>query len=257
MSKNKIEKFDNLAKKYDLYRPRYPKIFFKEILFWSKKKKNSNLNILDIGSGTGIVLEKLVNVFGNKNNFYAIDISSKMINIGIKKFPFVKWIKGKAENLINKLPNIDIFIFGQSFQWMNSNIILKLIKKKINNKGLICILQNNRNFKVNSFLNDYEFILESINPKYSRYYRKISYKKEINKVFDINKYIYIYMLKSWDSFLFIDEFFGMINSSTQVNKVKSINKNLFNKKINLLLDKYLFKNKILLSYETELFIFKI
>ncbi len=250
---NKKEKFDNLAKKYDLYRPRYKSIFLKEIFNWRYKKKK--LNILDIGSGTGIVLEKLINIFGKKNNFYAIDISKKMIDIGKKKFPFVKWIKGKIENKINSLPNMDIFIFAQSFQWINRKILLNLIKK-INKKGLICILQNNRDYKSNIFLNKYENLLESINSKYSRKYRKINFKKELNYYIDKKKYTYLYMVKTWEIYLTIKKFLGMVNSSTQVVKVKSINKKIFFKKLNNLLNRYLYNKKILVSYETELFIFK-
>lgn len=254
MSINKKEKFDDLAKKYDLYRPRYKTIFFKEILNWSNKKRK--LNILDIGSGTGIVLEKLINIFGKKNNFYAIDISIEMIKIGIKKFPFVKWINGKVEDKINDLPKMDIFIFAQSYQWINRKKFFYSIKKQINKEILICILQNNRNYKKNIFLNEYENILESINKNYTRTYRKIKYKQEIDFYIKNKNYIYIYMLKPWEIFLTKKYFLGMINSSTQVKKVKSINKKLFSKKINYLLKNFLYKDKLLVSYETELFIFK-
>ncbi len=251
---NKKEKFDKLAKKYDLYRPRYPIEFLQEIFNWKEKK--NKLNVLDVGSGTGIVLEKLINILGKNNNFYAIDISSEMIKLGKNKFPFVNWIRGIAEEEIKILPNIDIFIFAQSYQWMNRKIILKLIDKKINNGGLFCILQNNRNYKKNIFLNKYETILESINSNYSRKYRNIKYEKEIKFFFKNRKYLYIYMNKLWDIFLSKKEFLGMINSSTQVENVKYINKNIFFKKINSLLKEYLLKKKILISYNTELFLFK-
>ncbi len=254
---NKREKFDKLAQKYDLYRPRYPKEFLKEIFHWSKNNKKKKLNILDVGSGTGIVLEKLINIFGKKNNFYSIDISYEMIKLGKKKFPFVNWIKGKAEEKINLLPNMDIFIFAQSYQWMNRNLILNLIKKKINKKGLFCILQNNRNYKINNFLNEYENILESININYNRKYRNIKYNKEINFFFKKKINLYIYMNKYWDIYLSKKEFLGMINSSTQVENVKNINKKLFYKNINFLLKRYLCKKKLLISYKTELFIFRL
>ncbi len=254
MSINKKEKFDDLSKNYDLYRPRYKKIFFKEIKNWSNKSKK--LNILDIGSGTGIIFEKLINVFGKKNNFYAIDISFKMIRIGKKKFPFVKWIKGKIEEKINYLPKIDIFIFGQSIQWINRKLFFSIVEKKINKNGLICILQNNRNYKINDFLDKYESILESINVNYFRNYRKIKYKEEINLYLKNKNYTYIYMLKPWEIFLTKKQFLGMINSSTQVKEVKLINSKLFFKKLNFLFKCFLYENKVLISYETELFVFK-
>ncbi len=251
----KKNKFDGLAKKYDLYRPRYPIIFFKEINHWIIDKKK--LNILDIGSGTGIALEGLIKILGKKNNFFAIDLSQDMINIGKTKYPYVKWIKGKAEHKIKYLPKMDIIISAQSFQWMNRIKLLKLIKKKLNLNGIFCILQNNRNYKINDFLNKYENILEKINSQYSRKYRKFKYKKEIKLIFN-NKYrIYIYLNYLWTDYLTKQEFIGMSYSSTQVQQVKNINNYLFKKKINNLITQYSNKNKaIKIDFKSELFLVK-
>ncbi len=252
---NRKNKFDGLAKEYDLYRPRYPSLLFKEINNWSIKKNKKN--ILDIGSGTGIALEGLIKILGKQNNFFAIDLSQDMINVGKKKYPYVKWIKGKAENEIKKLPKMDIIISAQSFQWMNRIKLLKIIKKKLNLKGIFCILQNNRNYKINDFLNKYEHILEKINSKYSRKYRKFKYKKEIKLIFNDKYSIYIYLNYLWKDYLTKKEFIGMSYSSTQVQKVKNINNNLFKKKIKNLIKKHYKKNNsIKIDFTSELFLVK-
>ncbi len=252
--KEKKQKFDGLAKKYDLYRLRYPKILFKEIKHWTTKKKN--INILDIGSGTGIALEGIIKNIKKTNNFYASELSKDMICIGKKKFPKITWIKGNIEDKILSLPNMDIIIFAQSIHWINHINIFKKIKKKINKNGIICILQNNRNFKKNLFLNEYENILEQINKKYNRNYRKTNYLNEIKNIFNNKKYIFIYINILWNKYLYKKQFIGMINSSTQVKSTKLINRKLFNKKISNLINKYSFKNLLKLNYESELFIIK-
>ncbi len=250
----KKQKFDGLAKKYDKYRLRYPKLFFEQINYWSKKK-NFN-NILDIGSGTGIVLEGMTEKGTKNNQFYSSEISKDMISIGKKKFPFAKWINGNIENKISFLPKMDIIIFAQSLQWINRNKIFKKIKKKINKNGIICIMQNNRNYRKNIFLRKYEEILENINHLYSRKYRKIKYLNEIKSTFNKYNCKYIYISILWKKIFLIKEFIGMINSSTQVSKVKSINRKLFNIKILNLIKKYSKNNLIRLDYESELFIVK-
>ncbi len=250
------EKFDGLAYNYDLYRPRYPEIFFKEINNWCKKSKErkNNINIIDIGSGTGIALEGLVKKFGTKNNFYAIDLSKDMIHIGNKKFPYVSWIQGKAEKKIPLLPSMDVAVIAQSFQWMDRIPLLKLIKKKLNKHGIICILQNNRQYKNNFFLDKYESLLEEFNPHYSRHYREFNYEQELKLIFPKSIYIYIYI--TWKKLLNREEFIGLSNSSTQVKKAQNINSILFQEKINQLIDKYILNQKIKINFASELFIIK-
>lgn len=247
----KQEKFDSLAEKYEIYRPRYPKLFFNVIKYWVSKKKN---NILDIGSGTGIALEGITKIFNKKNNIYALDISKNMIDIGRKKFLFIKWIYGKAEKEIDKLPKMDLIISAQSFQWMNRIKLLKKINKNLNKNGIFCILQNNRDYKKNIFFRKYEDILEKINPQYYRKYRKFKYKKELKNNF--KNYIYNYTFIKWHKKITNKEFWGMINSSTQVKTIKKINNILFKKNIKKLLLKFSINNKIRIDYESELFIIK-
>ncbi len=249
--------FDGLALNYDLFRPRYPKIFFNEINHWNKINLNIYpQNILDIGSGTGIALEGLITKLGNQKKYFAIDISKDMINIGKKKFPFVSWIKGTAENKIHILPKMDIITFAQSFQWMKRIKLLKLIKQKINHNGIICIMQNNRNYKKNIFLNEYEDILETINPHYSRKYRNFNYEYELKSVFYEKKYIYMYIYTLWEQLFTEEEFIGMSSSSTQVQNTININKNLFKKKVKELINNHLKNNKIKINFISELFLIK-
>ncbi|MET3590094.1 ubiquinone/menaquinone biosynthesis C-methylase UbiE [Bartonella silvatica] len=75
-TQSKIEKFDGLADDYDLYRPRYPLTLFKTMLLPFKVKKH--LSIVDVGAGTGIALEGIIELLG-KEHQYHVDISTDMI----------------------------------------------------------------------------------------------------------------------------------------------------------------------------------
>ncbi len=248
----KKEKFDGLAKNYDIYRPRYPNFFFQQIDNLLEKK--NNINILDIGAGSGIALEGITKIINKKNNFYAIDISKDMIKIGKKKFSYINWIHGKAEEKISEINNLDLVIFAQSFQWMNKIKLLKIIKKKLNKKGIICIIQNNRNFSINKFLFKYENLIETVNKNYSRNYRNLNYKNELKLVFP--KYIYIYISFPWNTFLSKKEFIKMSNTSTQIQETKKINNIMFKKKLKNIINKYIINKKLKIDFTSELFIIK-
>ncbi len=106
-----------MADDYDRYRPRYPLTLLKTMLLPLKDKKH--LSIVDVGAGTGIALEGIVELLRNKHQYHAIDISSDMIKQGRRKFPTVQWYQGQAESLSPKIGKLDLVIMAQAFQWVD------------------------------------------------------------------------------------------------------------------------------------------
>ena len=51
--------------------------------------------------------------------------------------------------------------------------------KQLNAGGVMCVIQNNRNFDESDFLANFELLLESMNPGYSRYCRKFDFLREM------------------------------------------------------------------------------
>ncbi len=249
------EKFDNLVKDYDSYRPRYPDIFFQEIWHWSNQQKPIQ-HIIDIGAGTGILLEGLIPPFSQKHQFFAIDISETMVSYGAKKFPFINWIHGQAENILSNFTQIDIALFGQSLQWLQRKNILHQIKERLNNLGMVCILQNNRDYNKNKFLYQYENLLEHFHPKYTRTYRQHNYRQELQEIFHTPHYIFIYLETIWEQVVSKHEFIGMSNSSTQIQTIKLLKGAKFQEKLHNLISQYLHNEKLLINYQSELFIIK-
>lgn len=101
------------------------------------KKNNKKLEILEIGAGTGILTEKLLNKFPN-SNITIMDISESMLEICKKKFGVrLNYLHEDAENYFCE-KKYDLIVSNATFQWF-SNIenSVKNYKKIINKDGKI------------------------------------------------------------------------------------------------------------------------
>lgn len=70
------EKFDGLADDYERYRPRYPVELF--ITMLAPFKGKNQLSIVDIGAGTGIALEYMMDILGTEHHYHGVDLSQDM-----------------------------------------------------------------------------------------------------------------------------------------------------------------------------------
>ncbi|MCH9407619.1 class I SAM-dependent methyltransferase [Pantoea agglomerans] len=246
----KNEKFDGLASNYDKYRPRYPEMLFEEIHNWMLTSAN---NIYDIGAGTGIAIEGMTRTIGKSYNFTAIDISEDMISKGREKLPRVTWVKGKAEEILHDKKHIDVIMAAQSFQWMDRAKTLETSLKSLNDGGIFAILQNNRDYRNNEFLDKYESVLEKFSPGYSRNYRDYDYEKEITNVFRLPFADFKKIVTGWTMEMASEDFFGFISSSTQVQRAINNDRDNFLKEIDLLLAQHSIGGKVNIDYISELF----
>ncbi|CDG21464.1 putative Similarities with methyltransferases [Xenorhabdus poinarii G6] len=249
MTKHK-EKFDGLAKEYDRYRPRYPQALFREICHWMPKDRS--LSIVDIGAGTGIALDGLASLSGQQHHYTAIDISQDMIEIGRQKLPWVKWLHGRAEQCLSTIQRPDLIMAAQSFQWMDREIVLDLVRHRLAGNGIMAILQNNRDYRHNEFLHAYEALLEELSPDYSRYYRHFDYAQELNTAFEHENTLHITLNTHWNMLIPGETFVGMSRSSTQVQRALAVHGELFIERLNVLIKKYQSEGKLTILYESQL-----
>ncbi|MEX0447217.1 trans-aconitate 2-methyltransferase [Xenorhabdus sp. SGI246] len=247
----KKEKFDGLAKGYDLYRPRYPQELFREIHHWLPKDRE--LSLVDIGAGTGIAIEGLADLLGQQHNYTAIDISQDMIDTGKQKIPWVNWLHGSAEQHLATINSTDLIMAAQSFQWMDREKVLNLVRDSLADNGVMAILQNNRDYRHSEFLNEYENLLEELSPGYSRHYRDFDYAQELNTAFQDENALHITLNSRWNMFIPREAFIGMSRSSTQVQRALAAHDELFIERLKVLVDKYQSKEKLAVLYESQLF----
>lgn len=66
-------------------------------------KDKKHLFIVNVGAGTGIALEEIVELLGNEHQYHAINVSTDMIKQGRRKFPTVQWYQGRVESLLSQI----------------------------------------------------------------------------------------------------------------------------------------------------------
>ncbi|MBC2857139.1 class I SAM-dependent methyltransferase [Cetobacterium sp. 2A] len=97
--------------------------------------------LLDLGTGTGSLLEKLEHRIENKGTkFYGIDISSKMIEVARGKKLNAEFLNGDSENLPYENEMFDIITCINSFHhYPNPQLVAKEIARvlKLNGKLIL------------------------------------------------------------------------------------------------------------------------
>ena len=249
----RCQKFDGLANDYDRYRPRYPIELFHTMLAPLQGKKN--LSIVDAGAGTGIALEHIMETLGTEHDYRAIDVSSDMIEQGKRKFPDVQWLQGQAEALIPDIGGVDLFVFAQSFQWMDRVKLLSLVSHQLHCGGVMGVIQNNRHFEASDFLRNYESLLEAMSPNYSRYYRRFDFLKEMTDAFKATlKDITLHTL-DWVMPMPSDAFIGMSRSSTQAQRAIAAHGEQFLTELMMLIKRYEVNGSLEVCYRSELYMY--
>ncbi|UNE53558.1 class I SAM-dependent methyltransferase [Bartonella machadoae] len=247
------EKFDGLADDYDRYRPRYPLTLLKTMVLPLKDKKH--LSIVDIGAGTGIALEGIVELLGHEHRYHAIDVSIDMIKQGQRKFPIVQWYQGRAETLLPKIGEVDLVVAAQAFQWMDRPQLLRTVSEQLREGGVMAVIQNNRDFKQSKFLAAYETLLEEMSPHYSRYYRNFDFLQEMRDGFGGNPEKIVLHTHNWTMTIPSQAFIGMSRSSTQVQRAIACHGEEYLRKLVALIKQYEVQGRLELLYRSELYIY--
>ncbi|MGN0145110.1 MAG: class I SAM-dependent methyltransferase [Clostridium sp.] len=252
---NNTEAFNKISDEYEKYRPSYPDVCFDFIDSYFKNEEKKV--ILDVGCGTGIATRKLYKKFNAAAKIIGLEPSDQMrkqaINHSSKNIEF---IKGVAEELPFKDEEVSIVTTAQAIQWFVRPSFYKEVNRVLEKGGLFVILQNNRDWKNNDFLDNYEDLLEKYNKNYNRGYRNIDFDNEIreSKLFSSS----VFVSSKWGRFMLFDDFLGLSRSSTKAKKIiDEIGLDEYKTILGNLFKKYMDKdNKINITYITEMYMFK-
>lgn len=100
-----------------IYQPEEDSFLLSEVL--KKKIKNKNLQCLEIGTGSGILLKTLLDLGVNKDNIIVSDINPHAIEHINNDFPYIKAIQS---NLFSKVKGkFDIIIFNPPYLQEDKN----------------------------------------------------------------------------------------------------------------------------------------
>lgn len=181
---NPTNRFSNNIKKYELYRPSYPK----EIIeYFNKKIDLKNMIVADIGAGTGIFTKLLLE---NGNKVYSIEPNEKMRHTAIKllsEYEEAEFIDSKAESILLDDNSVNIITVAQAFHWFNTKKALQEFYRIIRDNGYVILLWNDLSYNSN-FRNEYESIFKEYSEEYNKINHKI-HEEELNKIFYPNKII--------------------------------------------------------------------
>lgn len=134
--------FDGIADIYNKYRPSYPTSLFAYLC--NSLQINSNTIIADIGSGTGILTKKLLNI---SSHVYAVEPNDDMRKIAESNLSFNKnfiSIRATAENTTLPEHCIDCITAAQSFHWFNRKLFKIECQRILKKNGPILLIWNCR-----------------------------------------------------------------------------------------------------------------
>lgn len=143
---NNKEYFNNIAKDWDNI-SYHDEIKLNKIMQLSNIKEKSK--ILDIGSGTGVMIKHLLKTKPSK--ITAIDVSEKMLEISMDKYKNekIEYICGDVLEL--KLEKYDYALMYSVYPHIeNKKLLFKKLSKTLNKKGKIIIAHSQSKEKINA-----------------------------------------------------------------------------------------------------------
>lgn len=134
--------FNGVGETYAKYRPSYPQTLLKYLC--AEIGINKFSTIADIGSGTGIFTQQLLN---KCSKIYAIEPNDDMREVAEKKLGnelgFIS-INGTAENTTLENESIDYITAAQSFHWFDRLSFKQECKHILKPKGKVILIWNSR-----------------------------------------------------------------------------------------------------------------
>ncbi len=137
-----IEYFDKIAPKWDsviYHDPRKIDYFFENFPI------NKEDNVLDVGTGTGILIPYIIKRLGKDGKLFAIDISSKMIEIARKRhrYPNLIFILGDVEEYDFTASSFDKIICYSVFpHFLHREKVIAKFYKLLTPGGLLSIFHS-------------------------------------------------------------------------------------------------------------------
>ncbi len=158
--------FTGLANNYSKYRPSYSSIVT-QVIFDQFEKPKNNLDIIDIGAGTGIWTREMAKI--NPKTIKGIEPNADMFKHAqedSKNYP-IEWICAPAEKTQLLDESADLISMASSFHWTDFETSTREFHRILKKNGLFVALWNPRNLN-DPLLQKIESYLYELNPKINR-----------------------------------------------------------------------------------------
>ncbi|EIQ1514519.1 class I SAM-dependent methyltransferase [Vibrio parahaemolyticus] len=246
---NSIDRFSSRVADYDKYRPSYP------LDLVNKLVEQSNLNqrsvIADIGSGTGVFTELLLNqgvkVIGIEPNDAMRHSAENKLN---HKANFTS-LNATAESTRLKKGSIDLITAAQSFHWFNKDKVIPEFRRILKPNGVLALVWNQRCVE-----QDFQTAYDEILRKYSKDYDSVNHKNlkdnEVPQFFDSNRMeAYTY---SNEQLFDYEGLLGRIRSSSYCPLPGTTEYSRLVKELEVVFNQFSLQGQIKFKYQSHLFI---
>lgn len=181
MSLESTVRFSDRVEDYVRYRPGYP-LDVVEVLI-SRGALRDGQTIADIGSGTGKSCEPFLSA-----GFQVIGVepNREMREAGdalLRRFPGFRSVDGRAEATGLADASVDAVIAGQAFHWFDTAAARRELARIVRPPGLIALIWNDRETTTSPFLCEYESLLKTYCPEYTRVSSKWADEPRIRSFF--------------------------------------------------------------------------
>jgi ubiquinone/menaquinone biosynthesis C-methylase UbiE len=137
--------FSSLARRYDVFRPRYPDAALDEIK-WFANPIPKGL-VVDVGTGTGILLRQLRHAFPDQTQFVGIDPNIDMLRQARSAFILdesVRLIEASAEEIPLPTNSACLVTVAQALHWMDRKRFYAETRRLLFVGGTFAVLYNQR-----------------------------------------------------------------------------------------------------------------
>jgi len=249
--KDNTKRFSDRVDNYQNYRPSYTSEVVNYIFCNFGLSKDSVF--ADIGSGTGIFTEKLLQ---RCKAVFAVEPNQEMRNasdINLSSYRGYKSINGTSENTTLNANSIDTITVAQAFHWFNIDATRKEFKRILKCDGYVFLIWNKR-VTDTPFLNAYENILNN----------KISEYREVNHNNITHEIIKTFLIRDYSEAIFLNNqvftlegVLGRLNSSSYTPKKDTNEYQILENEIVKAFNQFSTNGKVSFNYNTEIYAGKI
>ena len=161
---NPTQRFSSRVENYVKYRPGYPKAII-DLLRQECRLTGASV-IADIGSGTGILTELLLN---NGNTVFGVEPNQEMRGAAerlLSGYSHFQSVAGTAEATTLPEKSVDLITAGQAFHWFDGGKTRQEFLRILKPQGWVALIWNDRNITAHPFFEAYEQLLKTYGTDY-------------------------------------------------------------------------------------------
>jgi ubiquinone/menaquinone biosynthesis C-methylase UbiE len=244
--KSSTERFSDRVEPYSRYRPRYPNA----LLNYLASKVPPPATVADIGSGTGILSDQLLQ---SGYQVVAVEPNRSMREAAERELSGrhgFRSIDGTAENTNLPSLSVDALTCAQSFHWFDRAKCRIEFERILRPQGLVALIWNDR-ARQDPLMQRYDELLTRFVPEYPACSRRRVSTTEIQGFFSDGWFELLTFPNH--QFLAREEFLGRVISSSYVPLAGEPGHEALIKACNALFDQFAVAGSVHFRYETQLY----